>query len=271
MIEYEIRPERKFSFGFAELRRHSELLYFFTWRDIKVKYKQAALGVLWAIFQPLLMMVIFSFAFRRFITINDTVPYPFFAFSGLILWSVFSSGITGSGNSMVQNANIIKKIYFPRLIIPFSAILVAVFDFLMTLPVLAAMMIYYGISPEWSNSWMLPVALLQTLLATLGPGCLLAALNVKYRDFRYIVPFLVQFLLFATPVIYPENQISQRWIQELLAVNPVSGAISLFRAFLTGVAPDPVLCTISAVSTVIFFFAGIYYFRKTESYFADLA
>jgi lipopolysaccharide transport system permease protein len=270
-MEYEIRPERRFSFGFAEMRRYSELLYFFTWRDVKVKYKQAALGVLWAFLQPLLLMLIFSVAFSRFVSPDAEIPYPVFAFSGLILWNIFSSGVTTASNSMVQNANIIKKIYFPRLIIPFSAVLVSVFDFLMTIPVLIGLLIYYHVTPSLANSWMLPAALLQALLATIGPGCLLAALNVKYRDFRYIVPFVIQFLLFVTPVIYPENFIKQRWLQELFAVNPVSGAISLFRGFLAGVSPDPVLCGISAVSTIVFFFGGIYFFRKTESYFADLA
>lgn len=270
-MEYEIRPKEKFETGFRELWQYRELFYFFTWRDIRVKYKQTVFGFAWAVLQPLMMMLVFTLLFKNSTGKQDEIPYPLFAFSGLVLWNIFSSGITSSGNSMVANANIIKKIYFPRLIIPVSSVLVALFDFLMTIPLLIGLMIYYKIAPDWSSIWMLPAGLLLTIFSTIGPGCLLAALNVKFRDFRYVIPFLVQFLLFATPVIYPAHFFTQRWIQEIFAINPMSGAISLFRGFITGQEIDPVLCGISCTSAFVFLIAGIYFFRKTESYFADLA
>lgn len=269
-MEYEIKPKENFDPGFRELWQYRELFYFFAWRDIRVKYKQTFFGFAWAVFQPLLMMAVFTLLFRDKASVSD-IPYPIFSFSGLILWNVFASGITASGNSMVANANIIKKIYFPRLIIPVSSVLVALFDFLMTIPVLIILLAWYHVTPSLAFTWMLPAGLLLAVFATIGPGCLLAALNVKFRDFRYVIPFLVQFLLFATPVIYPQNYFHQRWIQELLALNPMSGAISLFRGFLTGVPPDATLCAISSISSLVFFILGIYVFRKTESYFADLA
>lgn len=269
-MEYEIRPIKKTDTGFRELWQFRELLYFFTWRDIRVKYKQTFFGFAWAVIQPLMLMLICTLIFRK--SLGDSqFPYPLFAFSGLMLWNIFSSGITNAGNSMVTNANIIKKIYFPRLIIPVSAVITAFFDFLMTIPVLIALLVYYGIAPHWTFAWMPLAAILLTALSTIGPGCLLAALNVKFRDFRYIIPFLVQFLLFATPVIYPERFFSERWIQQVFAINPMSGAISLFRAFLTGHTPDYELLAISGASALVFFIAGIFVFRKTESYFADLA
>jgi lipopolysaccharide transport system permease protein len=268
-MEYEIRPESKFNFGVKEILRYGELLYFFTWRDIKIKYKQTVLGFLWAILQPLLLMLVLTLFFGKGTT--GEVPYPVFAFSGLILWNIFSSGLTAASNSMVTNANIIKKVYFPRLIIPVSSVLVALFDFLMTIPLLIALLLYFHVNPSWQNSWMLPLGLLQAVIATLGPGCMLAALNVKYRDFRYIVPFLIQVLLFVTPGIFPAHFIEKRWMQELFALNPVSGAITLFHGFITGETPDLTLCLISTASMLFFLFAGIIVFRKTESYFADLA
>ena len=269
-MEYEIKPKENFDLGLRELWQYRELFYFFAWRDIRVKYKQTVFGFAWAVFQPLLLMVVFTLLFRDKAGSSE-IPYPVFAFTGLILWNIFASGITSSGNSMVANANIIKKIYFPRLIIPSSSVLVALFDFLMTLPVLAGLLIWYHVTPSLSAIWMLPASLLLTIFATLGPGCLLAALNVKFRDFRYVIPFLVQFLLFATPVIYPEHYFSDRWVQELFALNPMSGAIALFRGFITGSPVDSTLCMISCASSIVFFGLGIFVFRKTESYFADLA
>jgi lipopolysaccharide transport system permease protein len=269
-MEYEIRPKEKTNIGLQELWQYRELFYFFTWRDIRVKYKQTFFGFAWAILQPVLLMILFTLIFGDGQK-TENVPYPVFAFTGLIVWTIFSSGLSNSGNSMVSNANIIKKIYFPRLIIPISAVLVALFDFLMTLPVLIALLLWYHVAPALQDVWMLPAGLLLALVSTLGPGCLLAALNVKFRDFRYIIPFLVQFLLFATPVIYPQHYFPQRWLQELFALNPMSGAVSLFRGFFTGQQIDVTLCLISCVSAIVFFFLGLFVFRKTESYFADLA
>jgi lipopolysaccharide transport system permease protein len=274
-MEYQIRPKEKFEIGLRELWQYRELFYFFTWRDIRVKYKQTFFGFAWAVFQPLMFMFLFTLIFKKAIGNNtyadSAIPYPLFAYSGLILWNIFSIGVSTAGTSMVSNANIIRKIYFPRLIIPISAILVALFDFAMTIPLLIGMLIWYGICPSVHAIWQIPAGILLAFIATIGPGTLLASLNVKFRDFRYIIPFVVQIMLFATPVIYPENHFSQRWVQEVFALNPMSAAITLFRSGITGQSLDPVLFSISLCSAIFFFLLGIYVFRKTEAYFADLA
>ncbi len=237
-----------------------------------MKYKQTFLGFAWAILQPFLMMVIFSVFFGQALKVpSDGIPYPLFAFSGLMLWNVFSSGLSGAGNSMVSNANIIKKIYFPRLIIPMSAILVAVFDFFMAFLVYIGLVIYYGYGFGLASVWLLPLALLLTVIATFGPGCLIAALNVKYRDFRYLLPFTIQVLLFLTPVIYPMSLVSNPWLQKLLAFNPMYAPISIVRKALVDHPLDTNLIWISVASGLVFLLIGIFYFRKTEGYFADLA
>lgn len=269
-MEYEIKPSERFKLGLREIWQYRELFYFFTWRDIKVKYKQTFLGFLWALLQPLAFMIVFTLVFRRNID-GLSIPYPLFVFSGLIIWNVFTGGITGAGNSMVSNAHIIKKIYFPRLIIPVSSVLVALFDFIMTIPLLIALMVWYKAAPDWSNAWLVIPAILLTGLAATGPGCLLAALNVKYRDFRYVIPFLVQLLLFVTPVIYPMNYFKAEWLQQVLALNPMSAPVNMFRAFITGEELNVHLCLISITSGVVCMAVGLFVFRKTEKYFADLA
>src|ERR1700741_4345092 len=193
MTEFEIKPESKLSINFKELWQYKELFFFFTWRDIKVKYKQTFFGFAWAVIQPVVMMLIFTVFFGNFLEVpHDDIPYPVFVFSGLMVWNIFSSGFTNAGNSMVSNANIIKKIYFPRLIIPVSSVLVALFDFLMTVLVYVALLIWYHVPVDLSRMLIFfPLSLLITVFTTLGVGTLLAALNVKYRDFRYIIPFLV--------------------------------------------------------------------------------
>lgn len=269
-MEYEIKPSERFKLGLREIWQYRELFYFFTWRDIRVKYKQTLLGFAWALLQPLAFMLVFTLVFQRNIS-GLAIPYPLFAFSGLIIWNVFTGGITGAGTSMVSNAHIIKKIYFPRLIIPISSVLVALFDFLMTLPVLIALMFWYGIEPVWGQLWLVVPAIFLTVLAATGPGCFLAALNVKYRDFRYVIPFLVQLLLFVTPVIYPANYFTNPLIQKILAVNPMSAPVNMFRAFITGEELNTELCLISTISAVVMMILGLFVFRKTEKYFADLA
>ncbi|MFZ6014451.1 MAG: ABC transporter permease [Bacteroidota bacterium] len=270
---FEIKPKNTFSFNFNELKDYKELFYFFTWRDVKVKYKQTVLGFLWAILQPLLMTLIFTFLFNRSMHLpSDGMHYSVFVFSGLILWTVFSSGITNAGNSMVSNAQIIKKIYFPRLIIPISSILVSVFDFLMGFLVFIAILIFYQQPVDILLALVMwPAALVLTVIGTLGPGCLLAALTVKYRDFRYVIPFLVQALLFITPVIYPVSMIKVGWIKNILALNPMFAAITIFRTPLAVNPPEPILIYISIFSALFFLFAGLIYFRRTEMYFADIA
>jgi len=272
-MEFEIKPARRLNLGLAELWHYRELFYFFTWRDIKVKYKQTVIGFAWAILQPLLMMLVFTAFFGRMVnqSLPADMPYPVFVFGGLILWNLFASGLTNAGNSMVSNANIIKKIYFPRLIIPFSAVLVGAFDFLMTLVVFAFLLFYYNMTLNINALICIPASLLLALCCTVGLGCLVASLSVKYRDFRYIIPFSVQFLLFITPVIYPASIVTNKWLALVVQLNPMTGAIALFRSGLGGGWPAPDVLLTSACSSVILFMAGLFYFRKTEAYFADLA
>ena len=278
-MEYIIKKPGKFQLNIDEIWQYKELFYFFTWRDVKVKYKQTILGFLWAVLQPFLMMMVFVIFFSKVLSVpTDNIPPPIFYYSGLLLWNIFSTGLTGAGNSMVTNANIIKKIYFPRLIIPMSSILVSVFDFLMAMIIYFGIVIYYEITmPEFAINYLallacLPVALFLTILSTFGLGSLLAALNVKYRDFRYVIPFLVQLLMFLTPVIYPVSMFDNLpWAKYLLALNPMTGAVNLGRAAFANAPIDWGLLSISFASGIVFFFIGIYVFRKTEAYFADIA
>jgi lipopolysaccharide transport system permease protein len=274
-MEYEIKPVNKLSLNLKEIWEYKELFYFFTWRDIKVKYKQTFLGFAWAILQPTMMMIVFTFLFGKAIGAQTKIslPYPIFVYSGLMLWGIFSGGLQAAGNSMVTNANIIKKIYFPRLIIPMSSILVSLFDFLMTLFPFAILLIYYRIPVNWIRLILFfPLSILIILLTTFGIGCFLAALNVKYRDFRYLLPFMIQFLMFASPVIYPVSMVNNNGIKLLLNLNPISIALDMFR-----VVFDPTASVnyqaigVGLLLASLFLLIGIYYFRKTEAYFADLA
>ena len=271
-MEYIIQSQKKISLNLKELWQYRELFYFFTWRDIKVKYKQAVLGGLWAILQPFLTMLIFTFLGNMLKIPSDGIPYPIFAYSGLMFWTLFSSSVSNAGNSMVTNANIIKKIYFPRLIIPMSSILVAAFDFIMAFVVYIGLLIYFHTDVSVVKIVLFfPVSLFITVVSSFGLGSFLAALNVKYRDFRYVIPFLVQSLMFLTPVIYPVSIIKYQWAKYLIALNPMSGAIDLARNAIIDKPLDITLFTISFMSGIILFFVGLLYFRKTEAYFADIA
>jgi lipopolysaccharide transport system permease protein len=272
-MEYEIRPQGKFSIGLKELRSYNELFYFFTWRDIKVKYKQTLLGILWAIFQPIFMTTLFVLSFGRLITISNTsnIPYPIFVLSGFLLWNIFSSGLSNSGNSMVNNANIIKKIYFPRLIIPIASILVSLVDFIMAFLVFIPVLYFYDCSFKWIAIIMIPISILLTFFATVGLGIFLAAVSIKYRDFRYILPFFIQALLFATPVIYPIKIAENNIFQTILQLNPMNAPIELFRYSISDNQLNYQSLMISISVSLVLFFVGVIYFRKTESYFADLA
>ncbi|MEO8087568.1 MAG: ABC transporter permease [Bacteroidota bacterium] len=272
-MEYEIKPAGRFSLNLGELWEYRELVFFFTWRDIKVKYKQTFFGAAWAVFQPLLLMLVFTVFFARNFKIESgNVPYPVFVFSGLLLWNVFANGLSNAGNSMVSNANIIKKIYFPRLIIPISSILSAMVDFLIAMAVYFCLLFFYGLQHTIPAILvMLVFSLLITLCTTLGVGCFLAALNVKYRDFRYVIPFLIQVLMFMTPIIYPVTTPDIEWVRTLLLLNPMTGAIELIRSAVMQVPLDTKAVLIASVTSVIWLIIGISYFRKTEYYFADLA
>jgi lipopolysaccharide transport system permease protein len=273
MMEYEIKAQSKFSLGFRELWQYRELLYFFTWRDVKVKYKQAALGILWAIIQPLIMMIMFTFIFSRTLKVSsDGIPYPVFAISGLLIWNIFSNGLLNSANSMIANANIIKKIYFPRLLIPMSAILTALVDFCFALIIYIVILVYYrqGINVV-SLLVYLPLSILLTVITTFGIGTFLAAINVKYRDFQYVLPFMIQFLLFANPVLYSAKAFTNPVINWAMKCNPIASAIQLCRSIFTGSVVDWQAVGLSSIVALCLLFFGIFTFRKTEAYFADLA
>lgn len=267
-----IDSSRRRLFNWKELWRNQELFYFFAWRDIKIKYKQTALGFLWAVLQPLLMMLIFTLLLGRALNLPDqSLPYPVYVFSGLIIWNVFATGLTNAANSMVSNALIIKKIYFPRLIIPVSSILVAAFDFIMAFLLFTLVLLYYK-QPVAINAvvyW--PLSLFLSMMATLGLGCWLAALNVKYRDFRYVIPFLVQILFFVTPIIYPTSIIDYPYLQYVVASSPMYAAVEFFRFPLTSEMGSPTLVYLSLTTNVLLLIIGIIYFKRTEDYFADLA
>ena len=278
-MEFEIKPRSKFTLGVRELWQYRELFYFFTWRDIKVRYKQAFLGVLWAIMQPLSMMLIFTFIFSRGLDVkSDGLPYPIFAFSGLMIWNIFSNGLQNAASSMVSNANIIKKIYFPRLIIPMSSILTALFDFLFAFVVFIGLIFYYQIPFSFIKLLIfLPLSILLTVMTTFGLGTFLAALNVKYRDFQYALPFFIQFLLFVNPILYSSKTFNNPLIQKIMLFNPIAGAIDLVRSIFNvpqtqmgeGINVNHLSLQFLTASLILLF--GIYFFRKTESYFADLA
>jgi len=270
-VEYKIESRNKF-FDWGELWRYRELFYFFTWRDIKIKYKQTVLGFLWAILQPLLMMIIFTFFFGRALQIpSQNLPYPVYVFSGLLIWNMFASGLTNASNSMVNNAGIIKKIYFPRLIIPVSSILVALFDFLMAFALFVLLLTFYRQPVAWQALFIWPAAILLTVIATLGLGTWLAALNVKYRDFRYVIPFLVQVLFFLTPIIYPISLLNYPLLKYILVCSPMYAAVELFRFPLTGIFPDINFFAVSLTSGMVFLIGGVVYFKRTEDFFADFA
>jgi lipopolysaccharide transport system permease protein len=267
-----IQPPSKVSLGIKELLQYRELFYFFTWRDIKVKYKQTLLGVLWAILQPLGMMLLFTFIFSKTLKMDSgNITYPVFVLSGLIVWNLFNTSVSHAAESIIANAGIIKKIYFPRLIIPCSATLTALFDFMMAFVIFIFINIYYKQSVHWSAIYYFPAGIVLVLLAAFGLGTFLSALNIKYRDFRYLIPFLMQVLFFASQVIYPLQVIKNPLFKYILSANPVNGAIELFRAALTNTPPDIRVIGISTVATIVFCLIGIYYFRKTESQFADIA
>jgi lipopolysaccharide transport system permease protein len=261
--------------GWASLRlrdiwAYRELLYFLTWRDIKVRYKQTVIGGAWAILQPLIAMVIFTLVFGNLLNVpSDGIPYPLFAYSGMVIWAFFASGVTFSSNSLVVEANMIKKVYFPRMIMPTSSILSGFVDFMLAFIVLLGMMVYYGTAPNAQVLW-LPLFLLLAVITTVGVGLWLSALNVMYRDVRYAVPFLVQAWLFATPIAYPSSIIEGTW-KVIYGLNPMAGVVEGFRWSLLGVEtrPGPMIAASSGVA-ILLLVSGAFYFRRTERIFADV-
>lgn len=271
--EYIIDSRSRLALQWKELWQYRELFYFFTWRDVKVKYKQTVLGLLWVILQPLLLMLIFTFFFGRVLGVTpEGMSYQVFVFSGILVWTFFSSAVTHAGNSMVSNAGIIKKIYFPRLIIPLSAVLVALVDLIITLIIFLIFLVFTQTTVAFSAFFFWPLAMLLTLIGTIGLGCLISALMVKYRDFRFVVPFALQIAFFVAPIVYPVSRIELPLVKYMLAINPVYGSIILFRAPLmqTGTIDTGLVC-ISSVSALFMLICGLLYFRKTELFFADVA
>lgn len=256
-------------FQFRELWQYRELLRFLVVRDIKVRYKQTVLGGLWAILQPFMNMIVFTIFFGHLAKIpSDGLPYPIFVYTALLPWQFFSGGIGSSGNSLVANSQLISKVYFPRMIIPAASLGAGCLDFLIAFILLIVMMIYYGIYPGM-GILLFPLLMILVALASLGVGMILAALNVAYRDFRYVIPFLVQFWLFATPVIYPASIVPDQW-RWLINLNPVAGLITGIRSSLLNLPlPWPDIW-ISATISIGIFVIGIVYFNKMERRFADI-
>lgn len=267
-----IKPSKGWvSLRLGELWEYRELLYFLVWRDIKVRYKQTVLGAAWAIIQPFSTMVVFSLFFGRLAKVpSDGIPYPIFSYAALVPWTFFATGLSQSSNSLVGSQNLIKKVYFPRLTIPISSVLSGVVDFVLAFVVLVGMMVYYGFYPTLNTVW-LPAFLLLALATSLGVGLWLAALNVQYRDVRYVVPFLTQFWMFASPIAYPSSLIAQPWLRTLYGVNPMVGVVEGFRWALLGTDTAPgALILVSSLAATVLLVSGAFYFRRMEKTFADL-
>ena len=258
------------SLKLGEVWQARELLYFLTLSNIKVKYKQTLLGASWAIIQPFFTMVVFTLFFGRLAKIpSDGTPYPVFTFAALVPWTFFANGLTQSSESIVRIGTTVKRVYFPRLVIPLASIMSGLVDFVLAFIVLLGMMLWYGIAPTL-NVLLLPAFLLLAFVAALGTGLFLAALNVEYRDVRYVVPFLVQIWLFATPIAYPSSLLSEPW-RTVYGINPMAGVIEGFRWALlgTGVAPGPML-GVSVAGALVLLVVGTLYFRRVERTFADV-
>jgi lipopolysaccharide transport system permease protein len=269
---YKIKPNKGFSFDLTELWQYHELFFFLAWRDIKVKYKQTLLGILWVILQPLILMFIFSVIWLKVIKFSEMdIPYPLFAYSGLIFWGLFSSGIINAGESMISNSNIVKKVYFPRIIIPASTLIVAFFDFMMTLLVYLVLIAYYHLHIDVIKLvCLLPLSILLILCSSFGFGLIISSATLKYRDFRYVVPFFIQAFFFVSPVVVPISLYGSGRLGFLLSLNPLAGAINLGRAALTNNVVQLDLVLYSAFVTLVLLVAGLLFFRRVDSQYADL-
>jgi lipopolysaccharide transport system permease protein len=266
-----IEPSRGWqALGLKELWEFRELFYFLAWRDIKVRYKQTALGASWAILQPLLAMLIFTLIFGILAKIpSDGLPYPLFAYSALLPWQLFVYALTQSSNSLIENARLISKVYFPRLVVPLASVVAGIVDFFIAFSILILLMFYYGVVPTW-GVLALPFFLVLALGAAMSVGLWMSALNVKYRDVRYTLPFLAQAWMFATPIVYPSSMIPEAW-RWLYGLNPMAGVVEGFRWALLGteILHLP-LILVSATVVVIGLVGGLYYFKRMEKMFADL-
>jgi lipopolysaccharide transport system permease protein len=266
-----IEPSRGWvSLKLKELWEYRELLYFLIWRDVKVRYKQTVLGAAWAIIQPFFTMVVFSLFFGKLAKIpSDGIPYPIFSYAALVPWTFFANGLGKASTSIVGSSSLIKKIYFPRLAMPIASVLSGVVDFVLAFAVLIGMMFYYGLVPTVNIIW-LPLLLGLSFMTSLGVALWLSAMNVQFRDVQYIIPFLTQFWLFATPVAYPSSLLSEPW-RTLYGINPMVGVVEGFRWALLGTrtAPGPIII-VSSLVALLLLVSGAFYFRRMEKTFADV-
>jgi len=266
-----IEPQRGWiGVNLQELVRYRELLYFLMWRDVKVRYKQTLLGALWAILQPVITMLVFSLFFGRLADMpSDGVPYPIFAYAALVPWSFFATGLTQASNSLVVGANLLRKVYFPRMLMPTASVLAGIVDAGLAFIVLLVMMLFYGYVPT-AATLVLPALCLLAFVTSLGAGLWLSALNVQFRDVRYVIPFLVQIWLLATPIAYPSSLLSDAW-RPLYALNPMVGVVEGFRWALLGTdtAPGPMIL-VSSVAALLMLVSGLFVFRRMERNFADV-
>lgn len=253
-----------------ELWEFRELLYFLVWRSIKVRYKQTMLGASWAVLQPLLTMLVLSIFLGRFARVpSNGVPYPLFAYAGLVIWACWTNALSQATLSLVEQQNLLTRVYFPRILLPLSGVIAALVDVLLSLPVLIGLMVFYGVAPA-SSAWKLPLFVLLAAMAALGIGLWLSALNVRYRDVRYSIPFLIQLWFLSTPVMYPASVLPERW-QVVYGLNPLAGVVEGFRFALLGGPPPPVgQLLLSGIIIVLSLVAGSWYFRRTETTFADV-
>lgn len=255
--------------GLRAIWSYRELLFFLTWRDIKIRYKQTLLGASWAIIQPLATMLLFTLFFGRLARVpSDNIPYPAFAYAGLLPWTFFSNAITNAGNSLIGSSSLITKVYFPRVIIPAAAVLAGLLDFAVAFLLLIPLLLYYHVALSW-KVLLIPLFTLQATLLALGAGMWLSALNVKYRDVRYALPFIIQLWLFASPVIYPASIMPERW-KWVLALNPMTGIIEGFRACLFGREFQPATILSSVAITMVILAYSFFAFRRAEDSFADI-
>ena len=273
MQELVIKPSKKLSIDLKELLAYHELFFYFAWRDVKVRYKQTSIGIIWAVLQPFTQMVVFTVFFNRAAGIssgNPAVPYAIFSFTGLLFWNFFSQSLTRASNSLVDNQSVVTKVYFPRILLPLTSTLVGLIDFAFAFIVFIGLMVFFKISPTLSAAFLLLPALLITFIAASGIGMFLAAINVKYRDVKQAVPFLIQVGLFITPVIYPVSAIPERY-QWLLYLNPMTGVINMMRSSFLGTAPiNWPLTWLSIGVAILSFVLGVIYFKSKEREFADI-
>jgi lipopolysaccharide transport system permease protein len=268
---FRIQPSRGWiGLNWRELWKHRELLYFLVWRDLKVRYKQTVLGAAWAIIQPLATMLVFTLFFGRLAKMpSDGLPYPLFCYTALVPWTLFVTGLGDSANSLVASSRLIKKVYFPRLIIPLATVLAKLVDFCLAFAVLVGMMVYYEIAP--SLSWLgIPFFIMLALTVSLGTGLWLSALNVEFRDVRYVLPFIAQFWMLATPIGYPSSLVPEPW-RTVYGVNAMVSVVDGFRSALLGApAPSVLTVAVSSVTALAVLASGVFYFRRMEKTFADI-